>query len=123
MTSKIMIVDDSSMVATLHSGILRKAGFECSIAENGSVALELLLGSDYSLIITDINMPRMNGYELARRIRKTPGYEKIPIVMVSTEKQDIDVANAMEAGANLYIVKPISSDQLLSSVRSFIQSS
>ena len=121
MTAKIMIVDDSTLVATLHTGILSQAGFTCSLAENGSVALELLLAGSYDLVISDINMPRMNGYELVKRMRKTPGYEKIPVMMVSTEGKPSDMLLAMEAGANLYIIKPISAIQLLSSVKSLLK--
>ena len=105
--AKVLIVDDSQIVLNLHSLILEKAGFKCAVAENGFLALEMLNRERFDLIVTDINMPRMDGYELIRRIRKTSGYEDVPIIIVSTKEEAKDRMRGMEAGANVYIVKPV----------------
>ena len=106
MSNKILIVDDSEIVRNLHSYILEGAGFRCTGAENGYMALELLLREDFDLIITDINMPRMDGYELTKKIRATDGYTEVPIIIISTEEEAGDKMKGMAAGANVYIVKP-----------------
>jgi len=117
MSSKILIVDDSEIVLRLHSYILEGAGFQCMGAENGFEAMEIMLREPFDLIITDINMPRMNGYELTRRIRKTKGYEQVPIIIISTEEEAKDKMKGMEAGANIYIVKPAQPESLITNVK------
>jgi len=104
--AKILIVDDSQIVLNLHAFILEGAGFDCAVAENGFLALEMLNRETFELVVTDVNMPRMDGYELTRQIRKTPGYEDVPIIIVSTEEEAKDRMKGMEAGANVYMVKP-----------------
>ena len=104
--ARVLIVDDSHIVLNLHSYIFMEAGFECSVAENGYLALEMLNREKFDLLVTDINMPKMDGYELTRRTRKIPGYEDIPIIIISTEDEAKDKMKGLEAGANIYVVKP-----------------
>ncbi len=103
---KVLIVDDSDIVLNLHSHIFEIAGFDVAVAENGFVALEVLNREKIDLVVTDINMPRMDGYELIRKIRQTENYENVPIIIISTEEESKDIMKGMEAGANLYVVKP-----------------
>jgi two-component system chemotaxis response regulator CheY len=103
---KVLIVDDSDIVLNIHSHIFDIAGFEVAVAENGFVALEVLNREKIDLVVTDINMPRMDGYELIRKIRQTENYENTPIIIISTEEESKDIMKGMEAGANLYVVKP-----------------
>ncbi len=111
--AKVLIVDDSDIVLNLHSHIFELAGFDVAVAENGFVALEVLNREKIDLIVTDINMPRMDGYELIRKIRKTENYENVPIIIISTEEEAKDIMKGMEAGANLYVVKPADPDKLI----------
>lgn len=106
MAKKILIVDDSNIVLNLHTYILEQAGYVCSGALNGYVALEALLKEHYDLIVTDVNMPKMDGYELIKRIREYDEYKHVPIIIVSTEQEAKDKTKGFEAGANVYIVKP-----------------
>ncbi len=117
MAKRILIVDDSDIVLQLHSYILEGAGFECAAAENGFVAMEVLLRESFDLVITDINMPKMNGYELTRKIRETEGYKEVPIIIISTEEEAKDKMKGMEAGANVYIVKPAQPESLITNVK------
>jgi len=121
MSNKILIVDDSEIVRNLHSYILEGAGFRCTGAENGYMALELLLREDFDLIITDINMPRMDGYELTKKIRATDGYTEVPIIIISTEEEAGDKMKGMAAGANVYIVKPARPESLVTNVKMLIE--
>ncbi len=115
--SKVLIVDDSQIVLNLHSFIFENAGFQCAIAENGYIALEMLNKEKFDLIVTDINMPKMDGYELTKKIRKTKGYEEIPVIMVSTEEEAKDKMKGMEAGANIYVVKPAEPATLIANAK------
>ena len=111
-SKKILIVDDSRLVLSLHSNILKKMGFECSSAENGVLALESCLKTQFDLILTDINMPKMDGYEFTAKVRSTSGYEDTPIIMISTEQEAQDKSKGIDAGANVYLVKPVEAADL-----------
>jgi len=117
MPYKILLVDDSDIVLNLHAYILRAAGYQCAAAENGYIALEMLMKESFDLVITDINMPRMHGYELSRQIRKTEGYQDVPIIIISTEEEFKDKIKGMESGANVYIIKPAQPDNLVLNVK------
>ena len=114
---KILIVDDSRLVLSLHTNILKKLGYECTSAENGALALEACLKTPFDLILTDINMPKMDGYEFTKRVRDASGYEQTPIIMISTEHEAQDKTRGMEAGVNVYIVKPVASEDLAMQVK------
>lgn len=108
-----LVVDDSPMVRDLHAFMLQSGGWDVDVAENGSDALEKLLTRRYRLIVTDVNMPRMDGYELVRAIRQTPGYFETAVIIVSTESEAHDKAKGFEAGANVYVVKPAKAEDLI----------
>ncbi len=115
--ARILVVDDSRIVLNLHSYIFESAGFECTKAENGFLALESLLREEVDLVVTDVNMPRMDGYELTRRIRKTPDYEDVPVIIISTEEEAKDKMKGIQAGANIYVVKPAQPASLVTNAK------
>lgn len=115
--AKILVVDDSRLVLSLHSNILKKLGFDCTSAENGALALESCLKAKFDMILTDINMPKMDGYEFTKKVRATDGYSTTPIIMISTEQEAQDKARGFEAGANVYIVKPVDAEDLAMQIR------
>ncbi|MGZ3634310.1 MAG: response regulator [Parachlamydiaceae bacterium] len=114
---KILIVDDSKLVLSLHANILKKMGFECIPAENGFIGFELCMKNKFDMILTDINMPKMDGYDLTKKIRALDGYSETPIIMISTEKEAQDKSKGFEAGVNVYIVKPVDSEDLMMHVK------
>jgi two-component system chemotaxis response regulator CheY len=117
MTAKVLIVDDSRTVRDLHGFMLEGGGYEVHQANNGSEALEKTITTQFDLIVTDVNMPLLDGYELTRRIRATAGYETTPIIIVSTESEARDKTRGFEAGANVYVVKPARPNSLLANAR------
>jgi len=117
MVAKALIVDDSKIVRDMHAFFLESGGFEVESAENGSEAVEKMLMRRFDLIVTDINMPQMDGYEFTRRVRQTRGYEDVPIIMVSTEAEAQDKTKGFEAGANVYVVKPATAEELVGHAR------
>ncbi len=114
---RILVVDDSEFVRSYHSYILEQAKFQAVTAVDGSDGLEKLYGNVCDLVLTDINMRNMDGYEFIRRVRADDAYASLPIVIVSTESQSIDKAKGFEAGANLYIVKPCAPETMIENIR------
>ncbi len=110
--SKALVVDDSLTVRIYHSSLLKKFGYEVDTAENGMEALEKVLKEKYDLILSDINMPVMDGFEFVRRLRKLEDYKFTPVVFITTLNSEEDKRKAFLSGATLYIVKPINLEVL-----------
>lgn len=113
----ILIVDDSEFVRNYHSYILEQANFQVITAVDGSDGLEKLYTNSCDLVLSDINMSNMDGYEFIRRIRTDEKYKSLPIIIVSTESEGRDKMRGFEAGANLYIVKPSSPEMMVENIR------
>lgn len=112
----VLVIDDAATVRMYHSNILKTAGYETDEAINGIEALEKALVKPYDLYLVDINMPKMDGYGFLRELRSQE-VEQAPAIMVSTEGAQKDAMLAYASGANLYLVKPVKPDELLSYVR------
>ena len=113
----ILIVDDSEYVRSYHSYILEQAHFHVITAVDGSDGLEKLYTNPCDLVLTDINMGHMDGYDFIRRIRAEEKYRSLPIIIVSTESESKDKMKGFEAGANLYMVKPSSPEMMIEKIR------
>ena len=109
----IMLVDDSRSIRELVSHTLKDAGHQVLQAENGAQGVEIASKSDLDLVLTDLNMPVMNGIECTRGIRALPRHESTPILLVTTESQLKKKNAAKEAGANGWVVKPIPPQRLM----------
>jgi two-component system chemotaxis response regulator CheY len=121
MGKKILIVDDSASMRQLIEFAIKDAGHEAVLAGTGKEALEKLKGAAADLVITDLNMPEMDGITLIRELRAMPAYKFIPILMLTTESQVAKREEGRAAGASGWIVKPFSSDKLLEVVKKFIK--
>ncbi len=117
MKQRILVVDDSEFVRNYHSHILTQASFDVLTAVDGNDGLEKLYTHTCDLILTDINMGHMDGYEFIRRVRAEPQYEDLPIIIISTEGDKSDKMKGFEAGANLYIVKPSDPEMMIENIR------
>ena len=117
----ILIVDDSEFVRSYHSYILEQAQYQVITAVDGSDGLEKLYANACDLVLTDINMSNMDGYEFIRRVRADGKYSSLPIIIVSTESEGRDKMKGFEAGANLYIVKPSSPEMMVENIRMILQ--
>src|SRR5450631_519795 len=113
----ILIVDDSQFVRTYHSYILEQARFHVITAMDGSDGLEKLYTNSCDLVLTDINMSNMDGYEFIRRVRADGKYSSLPIIIASTESEGKDKMKGFEAGANLYLIKPSSPEMMVENIR------
>ncbi|MBS1858552.1 MAG: response regulator [Acidobacteria bacterium] len=112
MAKTILTVDDSASVRQLVGFTLRGAGYDVVEAVDGEDALARLKGAIH-LVITDLNMPRMDGIELVKRIRSSPVYKYVPVIMLTTESQETRKQAGKAAGATGWIVKPFAAEQLL----------
>ena len=121
MGKTVMIVDDSASMRQVVGFALKDAGFDVISAVDGKDALGKLTGTKVEMIITDLNMPNLNGIELIRQVRQTAGYKFTPIVMLTTESQESRKTEGKQAGASGWIVKPFTPEQLISVVRKFIR--
>ena len=117
MKKKILVVDDSEFVRNYHSYILAQASFDVLTAVDGNDGLEKLYANPCDLVLTDVNMGHMDGYEFIRRVRAEPQYEDLPIIIISTEAGNADKMKGFEAGANLYIVKPSEPAVMIENIR------
>jgi two-component system chemotaxis response regulator CheY len=118
---RVLLVDDShSMRAFVESALEEAGDFEVATAESGFEALKLLPREDFDLVITDINMPNLNGLELIRFARSHARYRDVPLLIISTEGGSRDVDKAMSLGANEYVVKPFSPETLVAVVRRYL---
>ncbi|MFP4391718.1 MAG: response regulator [Desulfohalobiaceae bacterium] len=120
MAKTIMTVDDSSSVRQMVSYTLQDAGYEVLEATDGQDALKKLKGQ-VDMIITDLNMPNMDGIELIRQVRQISEYKFMPIVMLTTESQDEKKQEGKKAGASGWIVKPFKPPQILSVVQKLLK--
>ena len=118
MSKHILIVDDSKTIRNLVAFIMKKEGFTISTAEDGLDGLEKLYAAEHiDLIVSDINMPRMDGFTFIKTVREQDAYRDVPIVVLSTEGQDHDIQMGLSLGANLYMVKPAQPDKMVKNVR------
>ncbi|ARS26617.1 response regulator [Sphingomonas sp. KC8] len=117
MSKTILAVDDSPSMRLLLRTALTARGYEVAEAEDGVAALEWLDSNAPSIVITDINMPRMDGFGLIEELRTRPRFRDMPILVLTTESSDDKKARARQAGATGWIVKPFDPEKLASAIR------
>jgi two-component system chemotaxis response regulator CheY len=115
--TRILAVDDSASMRDMVSITLTGAGFEVTAAADGTQALELAKQSSFDLVLSDVNMPDMNGIALIRALRAEPAYRFTPILMLTTESSPERKNEGKEAGATGWIVKPFDPDQLVATMK------
>jgi two-component system chemotaxis response regulator CheY len=121
MAKTVLIVDDSESIRELVGLTLESSGYKVDKGVDGVDALKLLDGREINLVITDLNMPNMDGIQLIREVRKREGYSAVPILMLTTESQAVKKEEAKLAGATGWIVKPFVQEKLLDVVKKIIR--
>lgn len=117
---KILVADDSPLMRNMVSASLETAGYEVLLAEDGQVAYDLARGQATDVVITDVNMPRLDGLALISRLRSLPAYKHTPILVLTTEISEEKRQIARKAGASGWLVKPFQPQQLLSVLKRFV---
>jgi two-component system alkaline phosphatase synthesis response regulator PhoP len=118
---KILVAEDERDIRELIGFTLRYAGFEVELAINGAEALEKAAAAQPDLIMLDVRMPRMTGYEACRLLKDDPTTAEIPIVFLSAKGQEVEIEQGLASGALEYIVKPFAPDELASQVKDILK--
>ena len=114
--AKILVVDDSASMRQMVEFTLKEAGHQVTVAEDGQAALNVAKGLASDLVITDVNMPNMDGITLIRELRALPAYKFTPILTLTTESATEKKMEGKDAGATGWIVKPFNPEKLLATV-------
>ncbi len=121
--SKVLIVDDSPTMRQLIVFALgRISGLQIDEASDGVAALKMLSAERYDLLLTDINMPIMDGLKLVSLVRNDPHYKSLPVVVITTEGAQMDRERALALGANEYVTKPIQTARIVEVTRHLLES-
>ncbi len=120
MAKTILIVDDSASLRQVVSIALKGAGYDVLEAVDGKDGLSKLTGAKINLIISDVNMPNMNGIEFVKSVKQMDNYKFTPIIMLTTESQEQMIQQGKEAGVKAWVVKPFKPEQMLDAVSKLI---
>lgn len=120
-TGKILIVDDDPNILLSLDYLMRKNGFQVFVARNGQEALELLGQEQPKLVLLDIMMPDVDGYQICAHIKNSSDLQETHVVFMSAKSKDADIQKGLEMGAVAYFTKPFSSKQLLQKVQELLQ--
>lgn len=120
MSKMALVVDDSTSMRQMVAFTLQQAGFQVIEGSDGQDALGKVSGKSVNLVVTDLNMPVMDGITLIKELRKIPNFKFTPILMLTTESQDSKKQEGKSAGATGWLVKPFNPDQLLQVVAKIV---
>ena len=116
MKKRVLIVDDEASIVTALEFLLQRSGYEVMAAQNGDEALKRVESFAPDLVLLDVMMPRISGYEVCRRMRERAEWRHIKIVMLSAKGREAEVSKGVSLGADLYVTKPFSSTELVARV-------
>jgi DNA-binding response OmpR family regulator len=123
MTAKILIAEDERDIRDLIAFTLRFGGFDVVEANNGQEAVDQALASKPDLILMDVRMPKMTGYDACKQLKAMDDMKHIPVVFLSAKGQESEIQQGLEAGAEEYILKPFTPEELVNTVRQILQRS
>ncbi|MDX2273235.1 MAG: response regulator [Cyanobacteriota bacterium] len=119
--SKVLVVDDNRTYQQMITNLLQESGLEVTTASDGVEALEAIHTQVPDLVVLDVVMPRMNGYEVCRELKADPQTQKVLIVMCSTKDQEFDRHWANKQGADAYITKPFKPQELIATIKQLLR--
>jgi DNA-binding response OmpR family regulator len=120
--AKILVAEDERDIRELIAYTLRFAGFDVAVAENGNEAIEMVEADKPDLIILDVRMPKVTGYEVCRKLKERPDTSQIPVLFLSAKGQEAEIQEGLKSGAEGYIIKPFAPDELVTRVRDTLES-
>jgi DNA-binding response OmpR family regulator len=118
--AKILIAEDEPDIRELVAFMLRFAGYEVLAASNGEEAVQAATREIPDLVLMDVRMPRMTGYDACRLMKANPDLRDVPVVFLSAKGQESEIQSGLEAGAEEYLLKPFSPDELTNRVRTIL---
>ena len=116
MSKRILIVDDEPNIVISLKFLLERAGFNVDVETNGKQAMELVAADPPDVLVLDVMLPDMDGFEILRRIRSSVGLKDLPVLMLTAKGQREDRSNAIEFGANKFITKPFANDEVVEAI-------
>jgi DNA-binding response OmpR family regulator len=120
MAKRVLIADDEPNIVASLEFLMEQAGFEVKLAANGKEALDLVAAFKPDLVLLDVMMPEMNGYEVCQRLKSDPATRAVKVVMLSAKGREVEVAKGLELGADAYVTKPFSTRELVARVREML---
>ena len=117
MTHKILIVDDEPNIVLSLEFLMEQSGFAVAVARDGDEALAQMASFRPDLVLLDIMLPKMNGYEVCQKIRATPDWAGVRVLMLSAKGRELEVSKGLALGADGYVTKPFSTHDLMDQVR------
>jgi DNA-binding response OmpR family regulator len=117
MSKRILIVDDEVNIVISVEFLLEQAGYYVRVAHNGEEGLERVATFEPDLVLLDVMMPRLNGFDVCQRIRQNPAWQDIKIIMLTAKGREAEITKGLALGANAYITKPFSTRELLAEVK------
>ena len=120
MAKRILIADDEPNIVVSLEFLMRQKGYEVKVVGNGKDALDAIADFAPDLILLDVMMPVLSGYEIARRVRETPAWSGIRIIMLSAKGRDVEVTKGIAVGADAYVTKPFSTKDLVAKVQELL---
>jgi len=120
MAKRVLIADDEPNIVISLEFLMEQAGYEIKVATNGQEALDLARSFRPDLVLLDVMVPIKSGYEVCQQLKSEPATRDIKVVMVSAKGRDVEVAKALELGADAYITKPFSTRELVAKVRDML---
>jgi DNA-binding response OmpR family regulator len=117
MTKKVLVVDDEVNIVVSLEFLIRQAGYSLRTAYNGQQALEEVAVFLPDLVLLDVMMPKINGFEVCRRIREHPDWQHIKVIMLTAKGREVEMTKGLDLGADAYIIKPFSTKELMAEIR------
>ncbi len=121
MSKRLLVVDDEPNLLRAVAAILRGEGFEVSTARSGREALVLVAQNTPDLIVSDVRMPGMDGFELARKLRSAPNFSLIPVIFLTAKDETEDRVEGFQAGVDVYLTKPFEPNELVAVIKNILQ--
>ena len=120
MKKKILAVDDDATALNALRQILTQKGYDVTTAPTGEAALKTLAGATFDLVILDVAMPGLSGYDVCRKIRQEPKTQDVPVIFLTAKGMLVDMTEGEQAGSDLYLIKPVLATKLLNMVSMFL---
>jgi DNA-binding response OmpR family regulator len=120
MGKRVLIADDEPNIVTALEFLLRRSGYEVSIARNGEAALKLVETQLPDLVLLDVMMPLRSGYEVCQRMRERADWQHIKIIMLTAKGRGVEMSKGLSIGADLYITKPFSTQELVAKINGLL---
>ncbi len=117
MAHRILIVDDEPSIVISLQFLMAREGYQVAVAGDGEAALQAMAASPPDLVILDVMMPKLNGFDVCQRIRAEPAWKAVRVLMLTAKGREVEMARGLKAGADAYLTKPFSTKELVAEIR------